>query len=89
MSDLREPLRLRDFRAADAPQVNRVALAAFNQFKGPKEMVVLPASDHHGNHGAQTPYGRSRVIQRNATTTPSGAAAPRKSLVRAARPRLA
>jgi len=33
LSDLREPLRLRDFRAADAPQVNRVALAAFNQFK--------------------------------------------------------
>jgi ribosomal protein S18 acetylase RimI-like enzyme len=30
---LREPLRLRDFRAADAPQVNRVALAAFEQFK--------------------------------------------------------
>lgn len=28
-----EPLRLRDFRAADAPQVNRLALAAFDQFK--------------------------------------------------------
>ena len=28
-----EPLRLRDFRAADAPQVNRLALAAFEQFK--------------------------------------------------------
>jgi ribosomal protein S18 acetylase RimI-like enzyme len=33
LSELREPLRLRDFRAADAPQVNRVALAAFDQFK--------------------------------------------------------
>jgi ribosomal protein S18 acetylase RimI-like enzyme len=30
---LSEPLRLRDFRAADAPQVNRLALAAFEQFK--------------------------------------------------------
>ena len=28
-----EPLRLRDFRAADAPQVDRLALAAFEQFK--------------------------------------------------------
>jgi ribosomal protein S18 acetylase RimI-like enzyme len=33
LSELREPLRLRDFRPADAPQVNRVALAAFDQFK--------------------------------------------------------
>jgi ribosomal protein S18 acetylase RimI-like enzyme len=30
---MREPLRLRDFRPADAPQVNRVALAAFGQFR--------------------------------------------------------
>jgi hypothetical protein len=27
------PVQLRDFRGADAPQVNRVALAAFEQFK--------------------------------------------------------
>jgi ribosomal protein S18 acetylase RimI-like enzyme len=30
---MREALRLRDFRPADAPQVNRLALAAFDQFK--------------------------------------------------------
>ena len=28
-----EPLRLRDFRAADAPRINRLAVAAFAQFK--------------------------------------------------------
>jgi ribosomal protein S18 acetylase RimI-like enzyme len=33
LSDAREPVRLRDFRAADARQVNRLALAAFDQFK--------------------------------------------------------
>jgi ribosomal protein S18 acetylase RimI-like enzyme len=33
LSELREPPRLREFRAADAPQVNRLALAAFDQFK--------------------------------------------------------
>jgi hypothetical protein len=27
------PVQLRDFRGADAPRVNRVALAAFEQFK--------------------------------------------------------
>jgi ribosomal protein S18 acetylase RimI-like enzyme len=30
---LSEPARLRDFRAADAPRVDRLALAAFAQFK--------------------------------------------------------
>lgn len=30
--------------------------AAFNQFKGPKELVVLPLSDHHGTHGAQAAF---------------------------------
>jgi ribosomal protein S18 acetylase RimI-like enzyme len=30
---LTEPVRLRDFRAADAPQVDRLALAAFGEFK--------------------------------------------------------
>jgi ribosomal protein S18 acetylase RimI-like enzyme len=30
---LSDPLRLRDFRSADAPQANRLALAAFDQFK--------------------------------------------------------
>jgi ribosomal protein S18 acetylase RimI-like enzyme len=30
---LSEPLRLREFRAADAPQVDRLALAAFAQFE--------------------------------------------------------
>ena len=29
-----EPLRLREFRAADAPRVDRLALAAFAQFEG-------------------------------------------------------
>jgi cephalosporin-C deacetylase-like acetyl esterase len=30
--------------------------AAVNQFTGPKEVVVLPLSDHHGTHGAQAPF---------------------------------
>jgi len=31
-------------------------LAAANQFKGPKEVLILPLSDHHGNNNAQAPY---------------------------------
>jgi ribosomal protein S18 acetylase RimI-like enzyme len=33
LSESGEPLRLRKFRPADAPQVNRLALAAFDEFK--------------------------------------------------------
>lgn len=31
-------------------------MAAFNQMQGPKELLVLEKSDHHGNGNAQAAY---------------------------------
>jgi cephalosporin-C deacetylase-like acetyl esterase len=31
-------------------------MAAFNQIPGPKERMILPTSDHHGNNGAIREY---------------------------------
>ncbi len=32
-------------------------IAAYNQLKGPKELLILPASNHHGDGNTQAPFG--------------------------------
>jgi len=41
-------------------------IAAYNQLKGPKELVILPSSDHHGTGNAQAHYGERAAAWKKA-----------------------
>lgn len=41
-------------------------MAAYNQAQGPRELVILPLSNHHGDNNAQTPYNERMAVWKKA-----------------------